>query len=65
MKLPTNNASFNDISSVGSYASTAVKAMASIGVVTGDNRGNFNPTAAATRAEVATIFMRLDEYLNG
>ena len=65
MSIPAGSASFNDLSKVESYALTAVKAMASIGVITGDNKGNFNPTAAATRAEVATIFMRLDKYLNG
>ena len=65
MSLPTGSAGFKDAAKVSSYAKTAVNAMAAIGVVTGDQNGNFNPTTAATRAEVAAIFMRLDQYLNG
>ena len=65
MSLPTGSAGFKDAAKVSSYARTAVNAMAAIGVITGDQNGNFNPTTAATRAEVAAIFMRLDQYLNG
>ncbi len=63
--LPAGSNSFKDSSQVSSYAAAAVRSMAAIGVITGDNNGNVNPTAAATRAEVAAIFMRLDKYLNG
>ena len=64
MKVATGNKTFSDSAKISSYAKTAVSAMANIGIVQGDNNGNFNPTYAATRAEVATMFMRLYEYLN-
>ena len=63
--LSAGNLNFKDSSKVSSYARTAVAAMANIGVVKGDTNGNFNPTNSATRAEVASIFMNLDKYLNG
>ena len=65
MNLSTSSRSFGDSGKISSYATAAVNAMANIGVVTGDEKGNFNPTAAATRAEVATIFMNLDRYMYG
>ncbi len=64
MNLSTSSVSFSDSSSVASYAKDAVNAMVNIGIIQGDNNSKINPTAAATRAEVATMFMRLYEYLN-
>ncbi len=63
--LSAGSLSFKDSGSVSSYARTAVAAMANIGVIKGDTSGNVNPTKSATRAEVASIFMNLDKYLNG
>ncbi len=65
LSLSAGNVSFSDSSKISSYAKTAVAAMANIGVIKGDEKGNFNPTNSATRAEVASIFMNLSNYLNG
>ena len=56
--------SFSDSGSISDYAKTAVGALANMGIITGDEKGCFNPNSSATRAEVAAIFMRLDNYLN-
>ncbi|MCD7749926.1 MAG: S-layer homology domain-containing protein, partial [Oscillospiraceae bacterium] len=64
MNLSTTSSSFSDSSSVASYAKDAVNAMVNIGIIQGDNNSKINPTSAATRAEVATMFMRLYNYLN-
>ncbi|MCD7844651.1 MAG: S-layer homology domain-containing protein [Oscillospiraceae bacterium] len=64
LNLSTSGVSFSDSSKVASYAEDAVNAMVNIGIIQGDDNEKINPTAAATRAEVATMFMRLYEYLN-
>lgn len=56
---------FADEGKIKSYATTAVHALANIGVITGYPDGSFKPTEYATRAEVATMFMKLDAYLKG
>jgi hypothetical protein len=61
----TASTTFNDNSKISSYAKNAVYAMKNIGVIQGDTSGNFNPTAYATRAEVATMFMNLYNWMNG
>lgn len=63
--LSTGSKSFTDESAIRDYAKTAVHALAEIGVVNGYNDGSFQPREYATRAEVATMFTRLDAYLNG
>ena len=54
---------FADDSSIAAYARDAVYAMKNIGVISGYTDGTFRPTGYATRAEVATMFQRLYEYL--
>jgi len=49
---------FTDQDTVSPWASEAVKAMQSMGFITGRPDGSFDPRATATRAEVATIFAR-------
>ena len=60
---------YSDSGSVASYAANAMKAMINIGLIEGkpNSKGGMDlkPTTATSRAEVATIFMRLDKYLNG
>lgn len=56
---------FSDDSKISSYARDAVYAMQNIGVVGGYSDGTFSPRRYATRAEVAVMFERLYEYLNG
>ncbi|MGN7456707.1 S-layer homology domain-containing protein [Paenibacillus pasadenensis] len=52
---------FNDVISTKWYAGT-VAAAAEIGLVIGDEKGNFNPNAPITRKEVAAIVVRATEY---
>lgn len=49
---------FPDVPDGADYAE-AVSALAAMGIFTGDERGNFNPGANITRAEMATIICRL------
>ena len=49
---------FADDSSIGLYYTTAVRAMQQAGIMMGDVGNKFNPKAAATRAEVATMLYR-------
>ncbi|HIW33749.1 MAG TPA: cadherin-like beta sandwich domain-containing protein [Candidatus Paenibacillus intestinavium] len=55
--LVSGNASFKDIE--GHWGATAIKALASQGLITGDKNGNFRPNDAITRAEAVTIFNKL------
>lgn len=62
--ISTGSAAFSDDGSIADYAKTAVHAMSNIGIVNGYTDGRFGPKQSATRAEVATMFMRLYDYLN-
>ena len=53
-------ASFGDAASVSGWAFESVDRMRRTGLLAGDELGNFNPRKGATRAEAATVFMRLD-----
>lgn len=50
---------FHDAASISGYAKESVGAMQKAGLLSGDNAGNFHPDAQITRAEIASIFMRL------
>ena len=39
--------------------------MQAIGLMAGDSAGNFNSNKELTRAEAATVFMRMDQKLSG
>ncbi len=52
-------ASFSDMSSVSSWAKSAVEYMRVTGIISGSD-GLFRPKDTATRAEAATIFWKLD-----
>ena len=54
---------FADESEVSSWALEAVRALQSIGIVTGKGNNLFDPNGTASRAEVATVFVRLIEHL--
>ena len=60
-----NSAAFNDIAAIPSWALEGVKYMQAVGLMAGDSAGNFNPNKELTRAEAATVFMRMDQKLNG
>lgn len=49
---------FPDVPNHADYAE-AVMGLAAMGIITGDEKGNFNPNATITRAEMATIICRL------
>lgn len=53
-------ASFRDAGSISGWAFESVDRMRQTGLLNGDENGNFNPKNGATRAEAATVFMRLD-----
>lgn len=58
----SNNAkvdSFGDTDKVADYAVDAVESMRISGIITGDEKGNFNPQNNASRAEVATVITRI------
>jgi trimeric autotransporter adhesin len=48
-------AQVNDFNSVSSYAQEAVQSLVDRGVITGDEKGNFNPKKTVSRAEAAKI----------
>ena len=60
-----NSAAFNDITAIPSWALEGVKYMQAIGLMAGDSAGNFNPNKELTRAEAASVFMRMDQKQNG
>lgn len=49
---------FPDVPETAEYAS-AVEALADMGIITGDNKGNFNPNDTINRAEAAAIICRM------
>lgn len=63
--LATGSGRFADESSIRSYATTAVHALANAGIVQGYTDGRFQPNVYATRAEVATMIMNMANYLAG
>lgn len=50
---------FKDSVSIAPYAKTSVLHLAEIGIINGDDKGNFNPNASITRAESAKIINEL------
>ncbi len=57
---------FGDADAIPEWSKDFVESLRSSGIIAGDDNGNFNPNGTLTRAEAATIFMRLHkmkEYL--
>ena len=54
---------FQDAARISDWAGESVERMRVTGLLNGDDLGNFNPANGATRAEAATVFMRLDATL--
>ena len=63
--LSKSSEKFADDDKISSYAKDAVYAMKNIGVIGGYSDGQFSPRRYATRAEVAVMFQRLYEWMNG
>ena len=59
ISLEESAASFADHSTISPYAKGSVAAMQKVGLLSGDENGNFRPKAQITRAEIASIFMRM------
>lgn len=57
--LESGTPDFQDTASISGYAKESVGAMQKADLLSGDNEGNFRPDAQITRAEIASIFMRL------
>lgn len=56
--------SFSDWQSIGSEYAASVDAVASAGIMKGDEKGRFNPKAALTRAEMAQVLRNMDGIYN-
>jgi len=55
---------FSDQSKVARWAESAVAELRCLGIVEGDQYGNFNPKENTTRAEVAAILMRIKHAID-
>lgn len=63
--LTTDISMFTDKSSIsGVERQTAAATLYNIGIIKGDDYGNLNPDATMTRAEMAVIFAKLDQYVD-
>ena len=62
-KTTNQEKTFLDAASIGDFAKDAVKRCQMLGLMFGDEAGNFNPLANATRAQVAVVIQRLDTLL--
>ena len=61
--LPTiaDPVTLRDMDAVSGWARDGVELMRTTGIISGDDRGYFNPLGLATRAQAATVFMELRE----
>lgn len=57
----TDPVTLQDMNAVSDWARDGVELMRTTGIIAGDGRGYFNPRGLATRAQAATVFMRLRE----
>ena len=57
----TDPVTLRDMNAVSDWARDGVELMRTTGIISGDERGYFNPRGLATRAQAATVFMRLRE----
>ena len=57
--------SFADKGKIAEYAKPALSTLVSLGLVTGDNKGNLNPKGSATRAESAVFLDRVFAHIKG
>ena len=56
--------SFADGEAVSGWAKEAVEALSKAGIMSGRDKGNFDPKANATRAEAATMLVNfVDSYM--
>lgn len=55
---------FTDVASFSAWATDGIAKAVSLGVITGNPDGSFNPQGLATRAEASVIFNRFDKKLD-
>ncbi len=58
------NLTFNDASSITSVAKPYVDLLNRLGIITGDDLGNFNPKKSINRAEMAVIVSKTNDFLD-
>lgn len=58
-----SNKSFNDSSSISANALEGVKKLASLGILSGDNNGNFNPKNKINRSEMAVVMSKAYDFI--
>ena len=58
-ELPADAAEFADDADIAEYSRNAIYSLRCAGIVNGDEKGSFNPKAAATRAEAAQMIYSL------
>ena len=63
LRSTADAATFADDTSISTWARDAVRSIQRVGVIGGKPGNLFDPQGVATRAEVATIFLRLAEAL--
>lgn len=54
---------FNDEETISDWAAESLELLCLGGIIEGDDKGNFRPQDNITRAEAATIFVRLDDAI--
>lgn len=66
LSAPSTDVSmFNDKADIsGIEAQAAAASLNKIGIISGDDKGNLNPSATMTRAEMAVVFAKLDKYID-
>ena len=62
--LSPANLSFTDVNAFSPWATDSIAKAVSLGVITGNPDGTFNPAGLATRAEASVIFNRFDKQLD-
>lgn len=59
-----SGSNFKDAGKISSWAVESVNALVKAGILNGRDNGNFDPKGTATRAEIATMFVKfLDAYM--
>ena len=59
-----SGSNFKDVGKISSWAVESVNALVKAGILNGRDNGNFDPKGTATRAEIATMFVKfLDAYM--
>ena len=58
-----NEATFNDMNKVATWAQDSLKAAKALGILTGNEEGNCKPSQATTRAEMSKMIVALMDAL--